>query len=567
MRNPLGQVFGETIISTKGRQTPHNVNKAANFRDRLFVFYLLSFTALFLIILQLANLTIIRGDYYNKLSQENRIREKIYPAPRGLIVDRKAEILVGNRPAVVALSDCGNKKCYIKISHGEALALEAKNKESTLTLETRRDYIDGEAFSHLLGMVGEVTSDEIGKMHCGKPISYLDELGRGGVEEAFDCILLGTYGKELIETDALGKEMRVLSKISPKPGEKLTLSIDRKLQLVAKEAMEGKKGAVVAHIPQTGEILILYSSPSYDLNKFTESISEEQYKELLENPSFPLFNRAISGNYPPGSAFKPIVAAASLEEKVIDKSTQIDDVGVIIIGPFSFGNWYFNQYGKKEGLLNVVTALKRSNDIFFYKIGEALGIEKIASWAKKFKFGERLGIEISGEGKGLIPDTSWKEKTKGEKWFLGDTYHVAIGQGNLLVTPLQIAFAVGSFANNGVICKPTILKRDSCEPLTSKLLSSETIQIVKEGMIEACSAGGTAYPLFGFTVSGREIRVACKTGTAEYGDSEDKTHAWFTAFAPAKNPQLSVTVLVEEGGEGSSEAAPIAKKIFEEWFK
>lgn len=565
-KNILSQVFGETIVTGKRHYKRELDFKTRDFKSRLYIFQGLLIICFLIIFFQLVKLTLLQGNYYQELSKSNRIRENVFPAPRGIIADRKGEILVRNKPGYVAKVPCGERECYRKITHDEALKLEAKGEVFPLALGVSREYTDSDAFSHILGFTGNVNENEIGKMHCGRKLTYEDQLGRSGVEEAFDCSLQGNFGKELIETDALGNKVKVLSKVDPTPGKNLTLSIDKRLQLKAKELLKDKVGTVIAHIPQTGEILILYSSPSFDLSKFSEGLSQNEYNNLLNDPNKPLFNRAISGVYPPGSIFKPIIAAGALEEKVITKDSQIEDTGVITIGTFSFANWYFTQYGKKEGFVNVTTALKRSNDIYFYKVGEGLGVNKIASWARKFKLGESLGIEIGNEEKGLVPDTDWKEKVMKEQWFLGDTYHYAIGQGNLLVTPLQIAYAIGSFGNNGVICKPTILKRDSCEKITDKLVSSKNLNIVKEGMIAACSEGGTGYPFFGYKVNDKEITVACKTGTAEFGDPKNKTHAWFSAFAPANNPQIAITVLVEGGGEGSSVAAPIAKEIFNEWF-
>lgn len=572
----FGQAFGETIISGKVRQARKIVEKEADFRGRLFIFnlsFLLLFTVIFI---RLFNLTVVKGEYYQKLSSGNRVKEHIFPAPRGIITDRAGEILVGNKPGYIARLPCGKQECYKKITHDEALKYEAEGKVDLLNLEIAREYTDSMAFSHILGITGVVEEGEIGTTHCGRKLTYEDELGRSGVEEAFDCDLQGRFGKELIETDASGKPLRLLSKLEPAPGKSLALSIDKNLQLRANTLMEGKKGVIVVHIPGTGEILVLYSAPSYDISKFVEGLSEGEYSKLVKDPDKPLFNRAVSGTYPPGSTFKTIVAASALEEKAIDKTTQIEDTGILTVGEFSFANWYFSQYGKTDGLVDIVTAVKRSNDIFFYKAGELLGVNKMANWARKFRLGQKLGIEIAGEEQGLVPDEKWKQEVLNQQWYLGDTYHYAIGQGNILVTPLQIAFANGAFANGGIICRPTVVKTDRCSRITEKFVSSQTLKLIKQGMIEACSPGGTGFPFFDYKVGEREIKVACKTGTAEFdppappkagpAGGDNRTHAWFTAFAPADNPQIAVTVLVEGGGEGSREAAPIAKELFNEWF-
>lgn len=327
-----------------------------------------------------------------------------------------------------------------------------------------------------------------------------------------------------------------------------------------------------------------------------------------------MFNRAIGGAYPPGSTFKIVTSMAGIEEGVITKTTTVEDTGVIKIGPFSFPNWYFLQYGKTEGNVDVVKALQRSNDIFFYKAGEWIGITKLAQWAKKVGIGKPLGIELSGEAGGLMPDPAWKktrfdtpqdQEARNDEWYVGDTYHVSIGQGYLLTTPLAVNTWTNVIASGGYLCKPTIGKmtsakaeRNNCRNLN---LHKETLDLILRGMEQACATGGTGWPLFNFSVrksvtdssgtpeaspSGALIHVpiGCKTGTAEFGDpAKNHTHAWFTAVAPIPEdyitdeikatenyidgtPEISVTVLVEGAGEGSNVAAPVAKKIFEEWF-
>jgi penicillin-binding protein 2 len=303
-----------------------------------------------------------------------------------------------------------------------------------------------------------------------------------------------------------------------------------------------------------------------------------------------------------------VTSLAALEEKAIKADTLVEDTGVLTIGPFSFPNWYFNQYGKTEGMVDVIKALKRSNDIFFYKTGEWLGITKLVAWAKKMGIGKPLGIELGGEASGLMPDPAWKKshfstaadrEARNDEWYLGDTYHVSIGQGYLLTTPLQVGMWTNVIANGGKLCRPTIKKiaqdrRDSgdCEDLD---VEQKNLDLVIEGMKEACDTGGTGWPLFGFSIKKTDsteaspsshsiaVPIACKTGTAEFGDPKNHTHAWFTAFGPMPDefvsdeikatesyvsgtPEISVAVLVEGAGEGSNVAAPVAKKILEEWF-
>ena len=378
--------------------------------------------------------------------------------------------------------------------------------------------------------------------------------------------------------DADGQKVRTLGRDEPTPGETVELSIDSAIsQVVASAFPVDKKGAVIVSKPTTGELLAIYSSPSFNPNGFTLGQTQEQYEELMASPDEPMFFRAIGGVYPPGSTFKLVTAIAALSEGAFEAETTVEDIGVIRIGQFSYPNWFFTQYGKTDGLVDIVKAIQRSNDIYFYKAGEGVGIEKLAAWTRKLGVGAPLGIEISGEAAGLMPDPAWKRghftsawdlEQRNHLWFLGDTYHVAIGQGYLLTTPLQVNTWTNVVANEGKLCRPTIEKgvRD-CRDLG---IDEDTLAIIIEGMKKACEPGGTGWPLFDF-----QVPVACKTGTAEFGDPDDKTHAWFTVFAPvgsgstppSTEPEISVTVLVEGAGEGSDVAAPIAKKILEEWFR
>lgn len=538
-------------------------------RWRHLPFYLLLIFSFWLLLWRLFDLTILRGGYYRGLSEGNRIAEKNIRAPRGIIYDRKGQVLARNAP--VFRWQMADGRWQI-VSREEALEIEAKGGTEAALLETdlTRVYPWGGLFAHVLGYTREVTQEEIQSSKLQVPNYKMgDRVGRTGAEEQYEEILRGADGKELIEVDARGQKIKVLGKIEPKPGKDLTLSLDLDLQKVAAEALKESTGAVLVSNPATGEILTLYSSPSFDPNILDEKV--------LADPAKPMFNRAISGLYPPGSIFKIVTATAGLETGKIDKDTKVEDVGEIVIGPYKFPNWYWIQYGRKEGVLDIVGAIKRSNDIFFYKVGEWVGIENLAAWAEKFGVGRVLGIDLQSEAAGVMPTPEWRKKVRGEDWFLGDTYHVAIGQGDIQVTPLQMNFWTGVIANGGRLCQPRLTKintnttNNPILPMTQCKdigIKKETIELIREGMRQACSPGGTGWPLFNFKVpsSNKEIPVACKTGTAEYGDPKGRTHAWFTVFAPIEEPEIVVTVLVEGGGEGSNVAAPIAKKILEEWF-
>ena len=302
----------------------------------------------------------------------------------------------------------------------------------------------------------------------------------------------------------------------------------------------------------------MYSSPSYDPNAFVNGNTEE-IAAAIKNNSLPLFNRDTDGLYHPGSTFKIVTSTAALEEHKIDSDFTFDDKGSITLNGYTYSNWYFSEYGKTEGEINLVKAIARSTDTFFYKVGELVGISDLSSWANKFGLNKVTGIDLPNEAAGLIPDPAWKRQVKGELWFLGDTFNVAIGQGDVVLTPVAANVLTSVIASNGKICTPYINSAlgSKCYSLN---LQQKTLDLIKEGMIEACSTGGTGFPFFTFTP-----QVACKTGTAETGDN-GKTHAWFTAFAPATNPKIVVDVIIEKAGQGSEVAAPIAKEILGYYF-
>ena len=518
-------------------------------KSRLGIFYLVFFLAFALILGRLFWLIIIQGPSNRAKAEEQRIKIRRIVAPRGIIYDRLDRPLVQNLP-VYKICQEREKTCQ-EISREQALQLEAANRDADLVVEIGRYYPYGQALAHLLGYLGEVNQEEV---EAGW--SFGSFRGRTGIEEEDEKLLRGVDGGEIIEVGASGEVIRVIGRKEPVAGQELKLSLDLDLQLAAYEALKkrGQKAALVASTPE-GDILALVSYPAFDPN----SLSEKD----LQNPDQPFFNRVIAGTYPPGSTFKIVTATAGLEEGKINAQTEIEDPGEIVIGEYRYANWYFTQYGKTEGVINLVKAFKRSTDTFFYKVGEFVGASEIIAWAKTFGFGRLSDIDLGGESAGFLPDP------QAGNWFLGNTYHLAIGQGALGVTPLQLNNMTVVMANGGKLCQPRIrktengkLKTENCEDLK---LNKQTLELITEGMKEACSAGGTAFPFFDF-----EPRVACKTGTAEFGDPQDRTHAWLTAFAPADppagGPEIVVTALVEAGGEGSYVAAPIVKEVMEEWF-
>jgi penicillin-binding protein 2 len=365
----------------------------------------------------------------------------------------------------------------------------------------------------------------------------------------------------LVEVDARGKYVRELGRQEPVVTAPLNLSIDAFWQEKIYKLLNGKKAVIIMSEPKTGKIISMVSSPAFNPNDFSYDANQEKIKEYLnDNENLPLLNRAISGRYSPGSVFKMVIATAGLESGVINQETLIQDTGIIKVGNYSYSNWLWSKSGGTDGMVNIIKAIQRSNDIFFYRLGEMLGLERIVEWTKKYGYGSKTGVEISGELNGIVPDEKWKKEVKGENWFLGDTYHLSIGQGGLSITPLQVNQMTNIVANKGIKCKMSVLKdsKVECEDLKIK---RENWELILQGMKNACKTGGTAYPLFNF-----KTEIACKTGTAEVGDGSKDTQAWLTAFAPANDPQISITVLVERGGEGSDVAAPIVGDILKEWF-
>ena len=505
----------------------------------LFIF-LLGIILLFIILLvRLFQLTVVKGDYYRRLSEQNRIKELFIEPQRGEIRDRKGFIVAQNLPADVK-----------------------KNDER---IQSKRVYESGEIIAPLIGYRQIADKTDFKNDNCIIPLQLGDKIGKKGIEKLYDCDLRGRYGKKLIEIDAKGKYLKTLTVLPPENGKTIQLSFDLDLQKKAYDLIKGKKAAAVGVDPKTGEILFLVSSPSFDPQVF-ENQNTNGIQSYLTDEQKPLFNRATEGVYPPGSIFKLVLAAGALEEKTIDEKTLIEDTGVVEAGPLKFGNWYFLQYGKTEGMVDVIKAIRRSNDIFFYKTGEGLGPGNIRKLAGILGYAKQTGIGLS-EAEGLIPSPFWKKETFNDRWYTGDTYNMSIGQGYIGVTPLQTVMATSVFANGGYLCKPKLLKD---EPADCKKLpvSSKTLSLIREGMKQACSNGGTGWPLFDFKADGKPIQTACKTGTAE--STQVKTgvpHAWITVFAPFDKPEIALTILVEEGGQGSDVAGPIAREILKAYFE
>ena len=471
-------------------------------------------------------LTVFMGGHFRGLALGKMIRLEQIEAKRGVINDR----------------------------NGKLLAINIENNGKLV-----RYYPAGEVTAGVVGYTGKSLNNE------GNP-DFL--VGREGLESEYQSILAGSAGETLVEETALGTRRTEMVRIKPIDGENLITNLDLSIQQAAFSALknalvsDGKSGAVVVTTVE-GKVLALVSVPSYDANLFVTGGKRSDFggefsdvSDILTNTEkMPLFNRAVSGDFAPGSVFKLVPALAALEEDKLSRDTLIDDSGEIVIGNYSFGNWLLDKYGQTEGQINVVKAIARSNDIFFYKIGEALGVDKLVKWSQKLGMGEKTGVDLPGESAGFMPSPYWREKTFGERWFLGNTYHLSIGQGDLMATPLQINRMTASVVS-GLACPPRLVGTAECTDLK---INEKNRKIILEGMMAACSTGGTAYPLYSY--SGK---LYCKTGTAQKGGEETQPNAWLSMIVPVGSDikdWVVVTVLVEEGGEGSAVAAPIAKEL------
>ena len=589
----FGFAFGDTFLDSQ-RRVRKTQETGKRGLTRLLAFYLVGGGILVLLVGRLMQLQLIQGQENRQRSESNRVQLARAGAPRGAIFDRNGTPLTRNVPIYKLKIEDGQWEIVTREE-----AEERERAGETIVEEVGREYLYGEALAHIIGYLGEVTEAELAgaQQDClrrgvGCDLALGDVTGKLGVERAMEASLRGISGGTVIERGVDGAVVRKLAIREPQAGRDVTLTIDLGLQQLVAKTLGERKGAVVVSDPVSGEILALASGPGFDPNIFNRStfdklsagkelgVNSKSIKEILDNDDKPLFNRVLAGLYPPGSVFKIVTATAGLEEGEIDEQTEIEDTGEIKIGEFRYGNWYFDQYGRTEGFLDIVGAIRRSNDIFFYKVGEKLGGEALAEWASRFGLGKLVGLNLGGEALGLVPSPEWKERVKGERWFLGNTYHFAIGQSDLQVTPLQMHQVASVVAAGGKLCRPSLVREalgvakvpeGDCEELG---ISEETEELVKEGMLAACAPGGTAFVFANFSLSeaspSGEIsdrdRVACKTGTAQFGDPQDRTHAWFVAFGPTEEPEILVTVLLEAAGEGSEQAAPVAKNIFSYWF-
>ncbi len=569
--------------------------------------------------LRLWHLQIIGGEEFSRLSKHNRIRIREIPASRGMILDQRGRILVDNRPSfevflvpedIVDIEkmaeflyrildikpDEVNKKLEISNHRPPFKPVRIQsdiNRFHLALLEThkldlpglivdvapRRAYTYGTMGSHLLGHLGEIDSREL--MHNQfKDYQMGDLIGKYGVEQKWELFLKGIDGGRQVEVDALGREIKVLQQVESHPGNNVYLTIDIELQMACEHLLREKQGVIVAMNPQDGHILAMVSHPPFDPSLFAGGINHSDWEALIQNPFHPLQNRAIQGQYAPGSVFKIITMAAGLEEGVISPQEVLHCQGSYRFGNRSYRCWKKGGHGK----VKLHRALVESCDIFFYQVGQRLGIDTLAKYAKGFGLGKPTGIILRDEKSGLIPTSEWKKKAYGEVWYEGETLSCAIGQGFVLVTPLQLLNVISSLANGGILYRPQIVERIErtngkviksypSAPIGKIPLCQENLQLIRHALY------GVVYEPHG---TGRSARIkgvdlAGKTGTAQViGLREDvkeedlpheyRDHAWFVAYAPVENPIISVAVLVEHGGHGASAAAPIAREVMKKYF-
>jgi len=592
------------------------IEKPFERRGLLTAWYLI-LTVLLFLFFRVFYLDVINGQYYALVSAENRIKKIVIKAPRGNILDKFGNVLARNSPSidVVILPNylpknseekrnlAGKVAEILSMNPGNAetiflsqnekstdpiLLKENITQDQSLILAERinelpgialektaiRNYENSAIFSHIIGYDGKITKEEMDK---NSGYYMTDYIGKTGLEKSYESELKGIYGAQQVEIDSRGEIKKNLGVINPQSGADLILNIDQELQKKIYDSLsmmlekgETKTAAAVAIDPSTGGILALVSLPSYDNNLFARGIGSEEYRKLISDKDIPLLNRVTSGEYPPGSTIKPAVAAAALSEEIITSATVIDGMGgALNIGNFRFGDW------KTHGPSDVRTAIAESNDVFFYTLGggygniTGLGMDRMKKYEDLFGFGKETGVDLNGESRGLIPSEQWKLAKIGERWYIGDSYHCAIGQGFILTTPLQLANYTAAIANGGTLYSPKIVNRirrsggkDTYiqpEIMRKDFISKDIMQIVREGMRQVITAG-TAQSLKDLPVA-----VAGKTGTAQFG-TQDKTHAWFISFAPYDNPKIAMVVLVEGGGEGHSSAVPVTKEVYDWYF-
>ncbi len=548
--------------------------------------------------------------FWNK-SEENRVRESILSPQRGLILDREGRILVKNVASfkasfirentnnletsyqkIAAIIDLEQEELRRRVgrysnlpdfqpvvikddlSPDEVAKVESRKlefPELIVQAETKRAYPYQTLASHVLGYMQEVSSAEL-KMEKYKSSHLGDMVGKTGVEKQYESRLAGIKGRLLGIVDSTGRLMGEMARREPVKGNDIRLAIDFDMQMLAENVLGEREGAVVVMCPRNGEILAMASFPNFDPNRFINRFTPEEWMELIQSKAHPLENRAIRGLYSPGSLLKPIIGLAALDSGLIYSNTTFYCSGAAVIYGHPFACWH----SQGHGTLNLPAAIQHSCNVYFYNLGKILGIRSIADYCRKFGLGGLTGIDLPQEKSGLVPDPEWKQRVRNEAWYPGETISVAIGQGPLLTTPLQMAQTTALISNRGQKVTPRVLLTDSVsgvdvfqEPSPENVnIDQVHFESIIEGMFRAASLGGTAAAAFV-----KDYDVCGKTGSTQVvgsdiadklseGDKLTMTHSWFSGFAPRNNPEIVVTVIVEYGGSGGGTAAPLAGQLF-----
>jgi penicillin-binding protein 2 len=586
-------------------------------KRRIFILSFVVAGIFFLLLLRLWHLQILRAEDYRNMSESNRLRFVPVAASRGAILDRKGAVLVSNQPSfslAVVPQEVTNKDELLDrlakllgLDRAEMIERWEKGKgrakyypiilasnisrdqveiveENHLRLQgveiemkPVREYANGVLAAHLLGYIGEVSEDELSAKGF-EEYNPGDYLGKNGIERSWEKELHGNDGGRQLEVDARGRVLRTISESYPTVGNSVVLTIEANLQKEAEKAFGDQAGAAVAMDVNTGEVLAFVSNPGFDPALFSGKMPTDIWKEYLEDIRHPLENKALTGQYPPGSTFKIITALAGLEEGKIDERTTVNCSGSYELGNSVFNCW--NRHG--HGATSLKKALRESCDVYFYQLGERLGVDRIAAMAKRFMLGEPMGIGLAHERGGMIPTSEWKLKRFATRWFHGETLPVAIGQGYVLMTPIQMASMIATVANEGKIYRPYLVKRivdADGKPLKefkpylmgSTGISADKFRLVKQGLLAVVNEpGGT-----GGAARLSDVHVAGKTGSSQVVKMHDskratpyqyRDHALFVAFAPYEKPEIAVAVVVEHGEHGGSAAGPIAGRILRAWF-
>ena len=550
-------------------------------------------------------LQVVHSDQYAQLAERNRIRTIPVIAPRGSMLDREGRVLVDNYPSfsVLLLRDDAEQLARLLPQVADGLGLTVEDVQQQIdaakflphfqpivikpeaspadiafieshradvpVLEMlmvhRRRYPRGGFMAHVSGYVGEVSAEQIqntnGRYRPG------DIVGKSGLENQYNERLMGTDGMRRVIVNSVGREVGRLDQTDAIPGKPISLTIDYDLQLIAEQRLAGKRGAVVALDPRTGEVLAMASQPSYDPNDFAVRISKDEWRRLNEDPEKPLLDRAIQAQLAPGSVFKIFMTTAMLESKAVPESLKVFCPGYAQF----YGRTFHDAEKTGHGEMDLHSAIVHSCDVYFYNVGKQLGIDRISYYATKLGLGRKTGIDLPGEDSGIVPSEEWKQRVFHQRWYPGETISVSIGQGATEVTPIQLAYTIGGIALGGAFHQPHLLKSGNASPEIDFPISESTVETLTQAMYGVVNEGGTAAAskLPGIELCGKTgtAQVISAQGLQRAGkQSNFKNNAWFVGFAPRRNPEIIVAALVQAGGFGADSAAPIVRDIVKAYY-